>query len=242
MKNYDKDRISLDYFYKNRVKVFQHRKGYRFSVDSPILADFIPFSGYKGLEIGSGSGIISMLLLYRQKLPFITGIEIQKDLFALSKMSIEENSFQSVFEVINGDFIEICSEYKGIMNIFSNPPYLKTGIGHLSRNEEIRRGKFEVDIDLEQIVRSSSLILGDGGSLFLILPFDRFNELLDISHRNSLFPVKLRKVLSFTNGKPERFLIQLTNYKDDLNEVSPLIIYHSVGIYSDEMENILAGR
>ena len=53
---YDRDRISLDYFYKNRVKIFQNRKGYRFSVDSPILADFIPSSKYKGLEIGSGSG------------------------------------------------------------------------------------------------------------------------------------------------------------------------------------------
>lgn len=242
MKNYDKGLISLDYFYKNSVKIFQHKKGYRFSVDSPILADFILFSKHNGLEIGSGSGIISMLLLYKHKLPFITGIEIQEDLFELSKMSIEENSFQSGFEVINGDFIEVCSEYNGIMNIFSNPPYLKTGIGHLSRNEEVRRGKFEVDIDLEQIVRGSSSILGDGGSLFLILPFDRFDELMDISHENSLFPVRLRKVLSFANGKPERFLIQLTNYKDDLNEVSPLIIYHSVGIYSDEMENILAGR
>ena len=68
------------------------------------------------------------------------------------------------------------------------------------------------------------------------------DSMMDISHENSLFPVRLRKVLSFANGKPERFLIQLTNYKDDLNEVSPLIIYHSVGIYSDEMENILAGR
>ena len=242
MIKYDKDRISLDYFYKNRVKIFQNRKGYRFSVDSPILADFIPSSKYKGLEIGSGSGIISLLLLFRKKLPFITGIEIQKDLFELSKMSIEGNSLQDQFDVINADFSDIYSEYSGIMNIFSNPPYLKTGMGHLSRNVEVRKGKFEIDIDLEKIVGMSSSIMGKGGSLFLILPYDRFKELIDLSGQYGLFPVRLRKVLSFTDGKPERFLIQLTNYKDDLKENSPLIIYHSVGVYSDEMEDILAGR
>ncbi len=239
---YDRERISLDYFYKNKVKIFQHRKGYRFSVDSPILADFIPGSGKNAIEIGSGSGVISLLLLYLKKFPFITGIEIQKDLFELTKMSIAENSLQSEFEVINGDFVEVCSDFKGIMNIFSNPPYLKTGIGHLSSNEEMRRGKFEIDIDLERLLAGCSLILGEGGNIFLIFPFERYKELIDIADTQGLFPVKLRKVLSFANGKPERFLIQLTNSKGDIEEVPPLIIYHSVGIYSDEMELILAGR
>ncbi len=239
---YDKELVSLDYFYNNRVKIFQNKKGYRFSVDSPILADFIPFSKDKGLEIGSGSGIISLLLMFRKKIPFITGIEIQKDLFELSKMSIEENSFQSRFDVINSDFNDIYSDYSGIMNIFSNPPYLKTGIGNLSRNVEVRKGKFEIDIDLEQLVNRSSSILGKGGSLFLIFPYERFEELIGLVGKHGLFPVKLRKVLSFADGKPERFLIQLTNYKDDLKEDSPLVIYHSVGVYSDEMEDILAGR
>ncbi len=128
------------------------------------------------------------------------------------------------------------------MNIFSNPPYLKTGIGHLSSNEEMRRGKFEIDIDLERLLAGCSLILGEGGNIFLIFPFERYKELIDIADTQGLFPVKLRKVLSFANGKPERFLIQLTNSKGDIEEVPPLIIYHSVGIYSDEMELILAGR
>ncbi|MEN8222788.1 MAG: methyltransferase [Acidobacteriota bacterium] len=239
---YDREKISLDYFYKNKVKIFQHKKGYRFSVDSPILADFIPASGESGLEVGSGSGVISLLLLYLKKFPFITGIEIQKNLFDLTKMSIAENSLQSQFEVINDDFIEVSSEFRGIMNIFSNPPYLKTGIGHLSNNEEMRRGKFEIDIDLERLLKGCSSILGEGGNIFLVFPFERYEEMTGIAGKLGLYPVKLRKVLSFANGKPERFLIQLTNSKGDLEEVSPLIIYHSVGVYSDEMELILAGR
>ncbi len=242
MISYDRERISLDYFYKNRVKIFQHRKGYRFSVDSPILADFITASDKNALEIGSGSGVISLLLLYLKKFSFITGIEIQKDLCKLIKMSITENSLHSQFKVVYGDFIKIFSDYRGIMNIFSNPPYLKTGKGHLSSNEEVRRGKFEIDIDLENLLEKSSSILGEKGNIFLVFPFDRYEELNSIAGMHGLYPVKLRKVLSFADGKPERFLIQLTNYKSDLEEVPPLIIYHSVGVYSDEMELILAGR
>jgi len=242
MKDYDIDRISLDYFYKNQVKIFQNRKGYRFSVDSPILADFIHYSEESGVEIGSGSGIISLLLLFRKKIPSITGIEIQKNLFELSRMSIEANEFQSKFEVINGDFNELYLQFKGVMNIFSNPPFFKKGKGHLSKNMEVRRGKFEVDIELGNIVEKSSEILGKRGNLFLILPFERFEELIKLTKGFGLYPVRLRKVLSFQNGKPERFLIQLTNYRNDLKEESSLVIYRSLGFYSDEMENILAGR
>jgi len=239
---YDRERISLDFFYKNRVKIFQNRNGYRFSVDSPILADFIPPSEHPGLEIGSGSGIISLLLLYKRKLPFITGVEIQESLFRLSKMSISENSFEQVFRVVNDDFTRVYTEFNGIMTIFSNPPFLRTGTGHLSANPEIRKGKFEIDIDLETLVGKCASILGERGNLFLILPYDRYDELISLSGVKGLYPVKRRKVLSFPDGKPERFLIQLSNYRNDPEEVSPLIIYHSVGVYSDEMELIFSGR
>ncbi len=242
MTGYDSEKISLDFFYKNQVKVFQNIKGYRFSVDSPILADFIPFSENTGLEIGSGSGIISILLLHKKKLPGITGIEIQKGLCDLSKMSIAENSMSTRFNVINADFNSVYEDFRGIKIIFSNPPFFKIGIGHLSKNEEVKRGKFEVDITLKDIVKKSSEILGKKGNIFFILPYQRYGELLDIASDTGLFPVKVREVLSFKNGKPERFLIQLSNYKSDPIKVSPLIIYHSVGKYSDEMEDILAGR
>ena len=242
MRKYDREKITLDFFYKNKVKVFQNRIGYRFSVDSPILADFIPHSEYPGIEIGSGSGIISLLLLFRKKMPGVTGIEIQKSLCDLAEMSIEANGFEDVFKVVHGDFNRLFPGYKGVMNIFSNPPYLRTGLGHQSRNEEVRRGKFEIDITLEDILAKSGSILGEGGSLFLILPYDRYDELILISDRAGLFPSRIRRVYSLRNGKPERFLIQLTNYNSDLKEISPLIIYHSVGVYSDEMNEIFAGR
>lgn len=238
----DREAVSLDYFYKNRVRIYQHRKGYRFSVDSPILADFIPGSEHPAIEIGTGSGIISLLLLYLNKFPSITGIEIQEGLAGLAVRSARENGLGSRFKVVHGDFLKVSGKYRGVMNIFSNPPYLPTGIGHLSSNEEVRRGKFEMDIDLKMLLAAGASILGEGGNIFLVFPYDRYHELKTLALGEGLYPLKLRKVLSFENGKPERFLIQLTKTKGDLTEVSPLVMYHSIGVYSDEMERILAGR
>ncbi len=120
--------FSLDYFYRNQVKIYQNKKGYRFSVDSPILADFIPESNENAIEIGSGSGIISILVLFKNKLPLITGIEVQKKLYNLSLKSIRGNNMTERFTVINGDFNEVFEKFSGIKTIFSNPPYLQTNI------------------------------------------------------------------------------------------------------------------
>ncbi|MEN8153940.1 MAG: methyltransferase [Acidobacteriota bacterium] len=242
MKTNEDNGISLDYFYRNKVKVYQNIKGYRFSVDSPILADFIPESEENAIEVGSGSGIISLLVLHKKKIPFITGIEVQKKLFELSKKSIVENNMAEKFNVINADFNEIYDKFSGIKTIFSNPPYLQTNIGHLSTDPEIRKAKFEIVLKLSELIRKSYKILGEKGSLFLILPFTRYEELTAISKSTGFHMAKLRRVLSFKDGKPERFLIQLTNYESSFSEISPLVIYKTPGTYSEEMEKIFSGR
>jgi len=89
------DDITSGFFYKKKVIVFQRKKGYRFSVDSPILADFLPFSpNDNALEIGTGSGIISLLALYKNKFSFIYGIEIQNKLSRLAKNKHTEKQFK----------------------------------------------------------------------------------------------------------------------------------------------------
>ena len=103
--------VSLDHFYRNRVKIFQHRNGYRFSVDSPILADFIPESGGNILEIGTGSGVISFLLLFTRKINHVKAVEIQESLCTLAKRSSELNGFSDRFELFCGDFNEIYKKF-----------------------------------------------------------------------------------------------------------------------------------
>ncbi|MDQ1350785.1 MAG: tRNA1Val (adenine37-N6)-methyltransferase, partial [Acidobacteriota bacterium] len=203
--------ITQDYFFKKKVIIFQNKKGYRFSVDAPILADFLPsLPGEEALEIGTGSGIISLLALYKNKFAKITGVEIQESLFQLALLNAEKNKFSQRFQPVYGDFNRNYRDFTGVKTIFANPPFLETGKGRLSPTEEIRDAKMETRLTLNDLLIKSRAILHESGSVYLILPYYRYNDLITRSRKTGFFPRLIREVFSFKDGKPERFLVQLT--------------------------------
>ena len=235
--------ITFDYFYKKKVIVLQQKQGYRFSIDSPILADFLPLQKKENaLEIGSGSGIISILALYKKKFSHITGLEIQEDLYRLSKINAEKNQLSDFFTAVKGDFNQLYRDFEGIKWIFSNPPFMRANQGRLSAREEIKIAKFEISLSLKNLLEKSFSILNPRGQLCLILPYARFDESITMALDSGFFLNRLRKVFSFKNGKPERFLIQLSKYRISTNRMNPLIIFEKEGHYTDEMEMILTGH
>ena len=90
--------ITRDYFFREKVIVYQHKKGYRFSVDAPILADFLPSCPWQqALDIGTGVGIIALLALYKKKFSYIHGLEIQPGLSELAALNAAKNDFADTF-------------------------------------------------------------------------------------------------------------------------------------------------
>jgi tRNA1Val (adenine37-N6)-methyltransferase len=234
--------ITEDYFYKKKVIVFQNKNGYRFSVDAPILADFLPdLPTEEALEIGTGCGIISMLALYKKKFSKIYGIEIQETLSQLARSNAEKNGFIENFQVIHEDFYDVYKDFKGIETIFSNPPFFQLNHGRLSPNDEIRLAKTESRMSLPKLLKKAFHILSPKGSLYLILPYHRHDELIHIAGETGFSIAKVREVFSFNDGKPERFLVQLTTYTVSTEKMNPLVIFKDKGIYTDEMDRILTG-
>ena len=245
------EKVTRDTFYKGKVIVYQHKKGYRFSVDAPILADFLPHDPTgRALEIGTGSGIISLLALYKQKFSFIYGVEIQEGLSRLARLNAQENGLSAKFEVITADIEAVDREFAAVTHIFSNPPFLKCDIGRLSPSREIRDAKFETTLNLKKLLtRSYSMMQsalprqgGKGGSLYLVLPYSRQGELEIVARETGLYISRRRYIFSFKDGKPERFLVQLTNQEVSPANLEPLIIFKEKGRYTEEMESIFAGR
>jgi tRNA1(Val) A37 N6-methylase TrmN6 len=238
--------ITQDFFYKKKVIIWQRKKGFRFSVDAPILADFLPSSpSEEALEIGTGCGIISMLALYKKKFSKIYGVEIQESLSHLAEMNAKQNGFSKTFQVTQGDFNKNYNDFSrlGLRCIFSNPPYFHMGRGRLSPYPEIRDAKTETTLTLNELVIKSRAILSEEGSLYLILPYERFDELLKISGETGFLTRKIRDIFSFKDGKPERFLVQLTieNENISLKKMEPLVIFKKKGVYTEEMDTILTG-
>jgi tRNA1Val (adenine37-N6)-methyltransferase len=231
-----------DYFYKRKVIVNQRENGYRFSVDAPILADFLPsLPSREALEVGTGVGIVALLALYKKKFSRIYGLEIQPGLSELAALNARENGFSQNLLVRTGDFNEIFMDFSGIQHIFSNPPYFETHSGRLSPNLEIRDAKTETKLSLSQLLTNSYSILGKKGSLYLVLPYSRYKKLMDVIAGIGYYVSRLRLIFSFKDGNPERFLIQLTNYNVSPVEMPPLIIFEEKGVYTAEMDKILTG-
>lgn len=239
----DREQLTLNHFYKRKVVVYQGKKGYRFSVDAPVLADFLPsLPNQTALEIGAGSGIVSLLALYKNKFNRVDAIELQPRLAAIARLNASENGISERFHIHEGNLNEIYGKFKNFPTIFSNPPYVKTGNGRLSPMEEIRLAKFEVSLSVRELLDKARGMLSPEGSLFLILPYDRFEEIKNDSQRAGYWRRRVRMVFSFKDGPPDRFLIQLTNYEAISEEIEPLIIFKDKGVYTEEMEKIFAGR
>ncbi len=238
----DEGEITRDYFYKRKIIVYQRKSGFRFSVDAPILADFLPsLPGREALEVGTGVGIVALLALYKKKFSRIYGLEIQPGLSELAALNARENGFSQNLPVRTGDFNEIYPDFSGIRHIFSNPPYFETHRGRLSPNPEIRDAKTETRLTLPQLLTRSYSILGKKGSLYLVLPHARYKQLMDLIPGTGYDVSRLRLIFSFKDGKPERFLIQLSNYNVSPVEMPPLIIFEKEGVYTAEMDKILTG-
>jgi len=242
------DDLTKNFFYNKNVIVYQGKKGYRFSVDAPILADFVANSKDKtALEIGCGSGIISLLLIYKNKLKYIYCYEIQKRLSDIANLNLRENKFEKRIKIINSNFMIETGQGLDFNKqkfdiVFSNPPFYTVKKGRVSSNQETAIAKFELKITLSALLEKVRSILSKNGDFFLILPYDRLDETRKLSKDFGYSIVKKRNILSFAGGKEERFLIQLANNMDDkisFTEEEPLIIFKEKGVYTDEMKEIL---
>ena len=232
---------TTDTFYHGKVIIKQLKRGYRFAVDSPILADFLPVSRSPALEVGCGAGVIALLALQQNKFPAVTGIEIQETLYRLAVDNAAANGLSGRFHVIRGDFNRIHPGIANVQTVFCNPPFFKTGRGRLSPDPIIRLARFEVALTLAGLLSGCSAILARRGKLCLIFPFARQEELLATARANGLYPARIRLVQSFADSLPDRFLAQLGKSTVRCRREKPLIIFRDKGVYTAEMEKILSG-
>jgi tRNA1Val (adenine37-N6)-methyltransferase len=228
-------------FYHGKVIIKQLKKGYRFAVDSPILASFLPRSSKPALEVGCGVGVISLLALQQKKFPTVTGIEIQDPLHRLAVENAAVNGFNGCFRVIRGDFNRIHAGIRNVQTVFCNPPFFKASQGRVSPHPTIRLARFEVALTLPGLLRGCAAILAPQGKLFLIYPYSRLKELLETAAAHGLHPARIRLVRSFADADPDRFLVQLGRTQARCKQEAPLILFRKKGMYSAEMEIILSG-
>ena len=183
------------------LKIIQASDTYRFSVDSILLLDFIRLKNYeKIIDLGTGSGIIPLLLFGKRKGLAIYGIEIQEDLADMARRSVELNKLQNSITIIQEDFRNLKNIFKNQQFdvVVSNPPYISVGQGKINPSNSKAIARHEIKGDLEDIISVSNYLLKDKGRIYLIYRSAKLIKLIITLKKYGIEP----KVIKFIYPGP----------------------------------------
>lgn len=243
MKNLLKENERIDDLEYKGLKIIQNTEGFCFGIDAVLLSDFAKDirNNSKVLDLGTGTGIISILLTAKTKLEKIYGIEIQEEVADMAKRSVILNKLENKIEIINKNIKEIeeIFERNSFDSIVTNPPYKKLETG--KNNEKINKfiSRHEVTANLEDFIKISFNLLKDKGSFYMVHRPERLAEIMYILKKYRLEPKKIRFIHSNYEQEPKLILIKaVKNAKEFLKVEKPLIIYNKEGEYTEEILDI----
>lgn len=226
------------------LKIIQNENGFCFGMDAVLLSHFAKNSIRKNdkiLDIGTGTGIIGILLCAKTEASQIVGIEIQNNVADMAKRSIELNNMQDKFTIINDDLKEMNKYFNNSYFdvIVSNPPYKQDNTGLKNDSEEKIISRHEVKCDLEDVIMCASKMLKDKGSFHMVHRPERLKDILCTLNKYKLEPKEIRFVHPKANKKPNLILIKsVKNSRPFLNIQEPLYVYGEDGSYTQEILEI----
>lgn len=233
-----------DLQYKD-LKIIQETDGFCFGIDSILLSDFAKNikKNSKVADLGTGTGIIGLLLCKKTNLAEMTGIEIQEDVANMAERSIKLNNLEEKFRIINSNINEIFSKKLLEKNVFDvvvmNPPYKEVGTGEINENEKKLISRHEIKANLSDFIKTASGMLKDKGELYIVHKPERMPDIIQKLRENKIEPKELRVVYSNKNSEASLILIKaVKGGKKFLKIDRPLYIYNESGKYSDEIKQI----
>jgi tRNA1Val (adenine37-N6)-methyltransferase len=227
-----------------QVSISQNSEGYRYSVEPFLLADWVrPGSGAKILDIGTGCGVIPLLLMSRQTDLAITAVEIQNSLYQSAIDNVETNGWSHRIRVLEGDFQAVANdlEPESFDWVLSNPPYRKVNSGKINPCPEKALARHELALTLETLVATSAPLLKPGGKIALAYPFHRLEEVMNQLSKVQLSPTRFVRVFGHKEVAPKICLVEAIKGEAPQTPVEQtLTIYHPDGSYTQTMQDIYA--
>ncbi|HOD93398.1 MAG TPA: tRNA1(Val) (adenine(37)-N6)-methyltransferase [Clostridia bacterium] len=235
----------LDDLQLDGLKLIQNKKQFCFGTDAVLLSSFANVKNTSTvIDLGTGNGIIPLLLYGKFKPKFIMGIEIQKDIYELAVRNIKLNNLEENISIINGDIRNIKEYFQAgsFDHVVTNPPYLKAGTGILSTADTMAYARHEILCTLEDILKATRYLLKSKGIFTMVHRPSRLNEILSLMKNFSIEPKTIRFVHANINTPAILVLIQgLKDMNPSLTVENPLIIHKTDGTYTEEL-NMLYGR
>ncbi|MFH0781071.1 MAG: methyltransferase [Pseudomonadota bacterium] len=245
-KDGEKEKVSPDSLFDGDLQCFQSIEGYRFSVDSVLVAHFVDVRDEdRILDLGTGCGIIMLILLYRwgRKIKEIAGIELQQNLANIARKNLQVNGFQTGGRIIEGDIKNPASliNPESFDIIVCNPPFYGHGAGRQNSNYESRLARHQILANLDDFLFASVFAVRNKGSVYFIYPAGQIGVFIALLGKYQLELKRMQFVYSYPemNNDARLVLIECTKHGGGgANVLAPLYIYsHKNGPYTEEMQN-----
>lgn len=225
----------------DKHNIYQYTEGFSFGTDAVLLSGFIfPRPDAVGLELGTGTGIIPLLLSIHKNFKKIYALEIQEEYADLARENIALNGFSDKVEVICGDLKEVEKHIPFYCDfVFSNPPYMKSQSGKQNDNEKKRIARHEVHCNIEDVCRAASSRLQDKGEFYCVYRLNRMAELMFAMKKENLEPKNILFVTPKKDSAPELILVRaVKGAKPDLKSRNVFLLQDEKGEKSEEAKHL----
>lgn len=220
---------TLDSFFNGNLRVLQRKGGYRFSIDAVLLSQFVNLRrNEKVIDLGTGCGILPLLLSRATEASAFVGVEIQKSLAELAVKNVTLNHLDGRISILCQDFRKLKASFPpGSFNVvLSNPPYRKDRSGRINPAPQKAIARHEIKGTLNDLVSIASYLLPNKGRCYLIFPASRTADLLVALRKRKLEPKRFQLVYP-RNGESAKFLLveSVKSSGVELNIMPPLILH-----------------
>lgn len=237
-----KERERVDDLQRNGYRIIQRTDGFCFGMDAVLLSGFAMVKkGERTLDLGTGTGIIPILLEAKTEGEHFSALEIQREVADMARRSVSLNGLEEKIQIVEGDIRE-ASQIFGAASfdvVTSNPPYMNDA--HGLKNPDLPKAiaRHEVLCTLDDVAREASRVLKTGGRFYMVHRPHRLAEIITVLRGYKLEPKRMKMVHPFADRDANMVLIEAVKGGGVfLKMEAPVIVFKEPGVYADEIRDV----
>lgn len=232
----------LDDLQRNGYKIIQNPQKFCFGMDAVLLSGFAKVKpGETVIDLGTGTGIIPILLEAKSRGQHFVGLEIQEESADMAARSVAYNGLENKISIQVGDIKDAAKQFgaSSFDVVTSNPPYMTKNHGLVNDGDAKNIARHEILCDLEDVIFSTAKLLKPGGRCYFVHRPFRLVEILSLMSQYKIEPKRMQLVYPYVDKEPNMVLIEgLRGGKSRLTVEKPLIVYKEPGVYMPEIYDI----
>lgn len=237
-----KENERMDDLQRNGYRIIQNPDKFCFGMDAVLLSGFVRAkAGSRILDMGTGTGIIPILLAAKTEAAHLTGLEIQEESADMARRSVALNGLEKKIAIVTGDIKEAGNLFDAASFdvITCNPPYMIGQHGLVNPGDAKAIARHEILCTLEDVIGQAAKLLKPGGNFFMVHRPFRLAEIIVLLRTYKLEPKRMQLVHPFVDKEPNMVLIEANRGgKPRMTVEKPLIVYREPGVYMEEIYEI----